>query len=115
MIATSVSQPADTSARSAVSPVLIRRVAVLGAGTMGSRIAAHLANAGVQVVLLDVVPSGVGADAGPTARSSLARGAVDALKKAKPAAFYDVGDVRRITTGNFEDDLGLIAECDWVI
>ena len=45
MIATSVSQPADTSARSAVSPVLIRRAAVLGAGTMGSRIAAHLANA----------------------------------------------------------------------
>ena len=90
---------------------LIRRVAVLGAGTMGSRIAAHLANAGVQVVLLDVVPEG----AAGGERSKLARGAVEALKKAKPAAFYDVADARRITTGNFEDDLGLVTECDWVI
>jgi 3-hydroxyacyl-CoA dehydrogenase len=94
---------------------LIRKVAVLGAGTMGSRIAAHLANTGVQVVLLDVVPTGVEVGAGAATRSKLARGAVEALKKAKPAAFYSVEDARRITTGNFEDDLGLIAECDWVI
>jgi 3-hydroxyacyl-CoA dehydrogenase len=82
---------------------------------MGSRIAAHLANAGVQVVLLDVVPEGVQAGAGAAARSRLARGAVDALKKAKPGAFYDTTDARRITAGNFEDDLALIADCDWVI
>jgi len=89
---------------------LIRKVAVLGAGTMGSRIAAHLANAGVQVVLLDMASDGEGAG-----RSRLARGAVEALKKARPPAFYDVADARRITTGNFDDDLGLIADCDWVI
>jgi len=82
---------------------------------MGSRIAAHLANAGVQVVLLDVVPTGVESSAGAAARSKLARGAVEALKKAKPAAFYSVEDARRIIAGNFEDDLALIADCDWVI
>jgi 3-hydroxyacyl-CoA dehydrogenase len=82
---------------------------------MGSRIAAHLANAGVQVVLLDVVPAGVEAGADAAARSKLARGAVEVLKKAKPAAFYSVEDARRIATGNFEDDLALLAECDWVI
>lgn len=89
---------------------LIRKVAVLGAGTMGSRIAAHLANAGVQVVLLDIATDGEGAG-----RSRLARAAVETLKKAKPAAFYDSGDARRILTGNFDDDMGLIADCDWVI
>ena len=104
-----------TGSRKRRAERLIRRVAVLGAGTMGSRIAAHLANAGVQVVLLDVVAEGAGADTGAAARSKLARGAVDALKKAKPPAFYDIADARRITAGNFEDDLGLIADCDWVI
>src|SRR5438445_9872479 len=87
---------------------LIRKVAVLGAGTMGSRIAAHIANAGVSVVLLDVVPAGVGADAGAAARNKLAAGAVEALKKAKPAAFYTNECARLIRVGNFEDDLGLI-------
>src|SRR5205807_8337146 len=86
-----------------------------GAGTMGSRIAAHIANAGVSVVLLDVVPAGVGADAGAAARNKLAAGAVEALKKAKPAAFYTNECARLIRVGNFEDDLGLIAECDWVL
>ncbi len=89
----------------------IRRVGVLGAGTMGSRIAAHIANAGVPVVLLDMVP----ADAGKAGRSKLALAALDALKKAKPAAFYDNGNARLITPGNFDDDLALLAECDWII
>jgi 3-hydroxyacyl-CoA dehydrogenase len=81
---------------------------VLGAGTMGSRIAAHLANAGLPVVLLDIP-----AQTGP--RSSIALQALDALKKSKPAAFFDPALASKIVTGNFEDDLALLAGCDWVI
>ena len=93
----------------------IRKVAVLGAGTMGSRIAAHVANAGVPVVLLDIVPPGVGSDVSKTERNKFALGALDGLKKGKPAAFYTVESARLLTLGNFEDDLALIADCDWII
>jgi 3-hydroxyacyl-CoA dehydrogenase len=88
--------------------LLLRKAAVLGAGTMGSRIAAHLANAGVSVLLLDL-PGAEGA------RNSVADKAVDTLKKSKPAAFYTPAAAARIRTGNFEDDLPQLAECDWVI
>ncbi len=99
--------------RSGLRLPLLRRVAVLGAGTMGSRIAAHLANAGLPVVLLDIVP----ADAGdsPASRSALASRAVDALLKSKPAAFYEISSARLITPGNLEDDLNLLGGCDWII
>ncbi len=90
---------------------LIRRCAVLGAGTMGSRIAAHLANAGLPVVLLDIVPAN--ADAGN--RSRIAAQALQALLKAKPAAFYEASSARLITPGNFEDDLAQLKSCDWII
>jgi 3-hydroxyacyl-CoA dehydrogenase len=93
----------------------IRRVAVLGAGTMGSRIAAHIANAGVSVVLLDVVPPGTPADAGPTAKNKFVLAGLDGLKKSKPAAFYTPDSARLITAGNFDDDMGLIADCDWIV
>jgi 3-hydroxyacyl-CoA dehydrogenase len=93
----------------------IRRVAVLGAGTMGSRIAAHIANAGVPVVLLDMVPPGVAADASPAEKNKFALAALDGLKKAKPAAFYLPDAARQIAPGNFDDDLKLLAECDWII
>jgi 3-hydroxyacyl-CoA dehydrogenase len=93
----------------------IRKVAVLGAGTMGSRIAAHIANAGVPVVLLDIVPPGTGTDAGPGARNKFVLAAIDGLRKAKPAAFYAVDSARLITAGNFEDDLKLLADCDWIV
>src|ERR1700744_4204225 len=88
--------------------LLLRKAAVLGAGTMGSRIAAHLANAGLSVRLLDLP----GAE---SARNSVADKAVDTLKKSKPAAFYTPAAAARIRTGNFEDDLAQLAECDWVI
>ncbi|MBV8629832.1 MAG: enoyl-CoA hydratase/isomerase family protein [Silvibacterium sp.] len=94
------------------APTLLRRAAVLGAGAMGSRIAAHLANAGVPVLLLDIVPPG---NADATARSSIAKNAVAALLKAKPAAFYDASSVQLISTGNFEDDLAGLKGCDWII
>ncbi|MGD0869339.1 MAG: 3-hydroxyacyl-CoA dehydrogenase NAD-binding domain-containing protein [Bryobacteraceae bacterium] len=87
---------------------MIRKAAVLGAGTMGSRIAAHLANAGLPVVLLDI-PSEKGA------RSAIASQALDALKKSKPAAFYDPAYAAHVSVGNFDDDLALLADCDWVI
>jgi len=90
-------------------PLLVRRAAVLGAGTMGSRIAAHLANAGIPVLLLDMVPAGEGAG------NRLALSALEALAKARPAAFYDGTAVALITPGNFDEDLPKLATCDWVI
>ncbi|MGA2671793.1 MAG: 3-hydroxyacyl-CoA dehydrogenase NAD-binding domain-containing protein [Terracidiphilus sp.] len=102
--------PAATHAPGfAAQPFLVRRAAVLGAGTMGSRIAAHLANAGIPVFLLDMVPAGEGD------RSRLAKAALDALAKAKPAAFYEPSLAALLTSGNFEDDLGKLSQCDWVI
>ena len=93
----------------------ITKVAVLGAGTMGSRIAAHIANAGVPVVLLDIVPPGTPADAPNAARDKFALAALDGLKKSKPAAFLSPESARLITLGNFEDDLAVISTCDWII
>ncbi len=92
---------------------LIRRAAVIGAGTMVSVIAAHLANAGLPAVLLDIVPPESGD--GRESRSLLAGRAIEALLKAKPAAFYESSAARLITPGNLEDDLNLLAGCDWII
>jgi 3-hydroxyacyl-CoA dehydrogenase len=89
----------------------IEKVAVLGAGTMGSRIAAHLANAGVSTYLLDIVPP----QADAKNRNQIAAAGLDAAKKSKPAAFFDASLSRLVTVGNFEDDLGKLAECDWII
>lgn len=86
----------------------VHRVGVLGAGTMGARIAAHIANAGLPVLLLDLASSGVN-------RNAVAFQAVDGLKKGKPAAFADPVAASRITVGNFEDDLNRLKECDWVV
>ncbi len=93
----------------------IRKVAVLGAGTMGSRIAAHIANAGVPVVLLDIVPPGTAPDAPKSERNRFVLNGLDGLRKSKPAAFYTPDSARLITLGNFDDDLALIADCDWII
>jgi 3-hydroxyacyl-CoA dehydrogenase len=93
----------------------IRKVAVLGAGTMGSRIAAHIANAGVPVVLLDIVPPGTDASAPKAERNKFVLSAMDALKKSKPAALFIPDNARLITVGNFDDDLALIQDCDWII
>src|SRR5579862_6794769 len=89
----------------------INKVAVLGAGTMGARIAAHFANAGVPSYLLDIVPS----DADAPARNKIAAAGLDAAKKSKPAAFFEPSLARLITIGNFEDDLPKLAEVDWII
>jgi 3-hydroxyacyl-CoA dehydrogenase len=108
-----MSAPAATTTAPAASvsvqPLLIRRAAVLGAGTMGSRIAAHLANAGIPVLLLDIIPEGA------KSKSELATKALEALARSKPAAFYDPSFAARVTPGNFEEDLPKLAQCDWVI
>ena len=96
------------SMSSTTAKPLLRRAAVLGAGTMGSRIAAHLANAGVDVLLLDLASN-------DGRRNAIAEKALDALKKSKPAAFYAAGAAARVRTGNFEDDLEQLATCDWVV
>jgi 3-hydroxyacyl-CoA dehydrogenase len=89
----------------------IHKVAVLGAGTMGARIAAHFANAGVPSFLFDIVPP----DADVPARNKIAAAGLDAAKKSKPAAFMEASLARLITIGNFDDDLKRLADVDWII
>jgi len=87
----------------------IDRAAVLGAGVMGATIAAHMANAGIRVLLLDVVPK----DGGD--RNRIAAAGLAALEKAKPAAAYLTSNLALIEVGNLEDDLARLSDCDWVV
>ena len=86
----------------------LRRAAVLGAGTMGSGIAGHLANAGVEVVLLDVA-------AAPADRDSVARGALERMRSQNPPPLMHPDHTARITTGNIEDHLDRVSDCDWIV
>ncbi|MCK5377656.1 MAG: 3-hydroxyacyl-CoA dehydrogenase family protein, partial [Acidobacteria bacterium] len=101
----------------------IRRAAVLGAGVMGSGIAAHLANAGIPVLLLDIVPpklteedekKGLTAD-NPLFRNKFSLAGLEGIKKSKPAALYSKRYLPLIEIGNFEDDWDRLAECDWIV
>ncbi|MCB0636681.1 MAG: 3-hydroxyacyl-CoA dehydrogenase family protein, partial [Lewinella sp.] len=95
----------------------IKKAAVLGSGVMGSGIACHFANIGLEVLMLDIVPRDL-SDAekkDPRARNRMADTALQQALKAKPAPLYDKSFASRITTGNFEDDFPKIAECDWII
>src|SRR5712692_4605414 len=89
----------------------IEKAVVLGAGTMGARIAAHFANAGLPCVLLDIVPK----DAAPSERNKIVKAGLDAAKKSKPAAFFTDALAGKVSIGNFEDDLGLCKDADWII
>jgi 3-hydroxyacyl-CoA dehydrogenase len=100
---------ASVAPKMGAKPLLVRRAAVLGAGTMGSRIAAHLANAGIPTLLLDL-PAKTG-----SAERAPAVAALDALAKSKPAAFFEASLGQLITPGTFDDDLPRIADCDWVV
>jgi 3-hydroxyacyl-CoA dehydrogenase len=93
----------------------IEKAVVLGAGTMGSRIAAHFANAVLPCALLDIAPPDLPASASPAERNKIVRAGLDAARKSKPAAFFTTGLADRITIGNFEDDLARCAEADWII
>src|SRR6185295_12350393 len=84
---------------------------VLGAGTMGSRIAAHFSNAGVPSFLFDIVPP----DADTPMRNRIAASGLETAKKSKPAAFFEPSVAQLITVGNFEDDLNKLADVDWII
>jgi 3-hydroxyacyl-CoA dehydrogenase len=87
----------------------ISKVAVIGAGVMGAGIAAHVANAGVPVVLLDIVA------AGAENRNAIAEGAVARMLKADPAPFMGKAAAKLVTAGNIEDHLDLLKECDWIV
>jgi 3-hydroxyacyl-CoA dehydrogenase len=92
----------------------IQKVAVLGSGIMGSRIACHFANIGVEVILLDIVPKD--APAGDKkARNKMVNDALTAALKSNPSPIYRKSFANRITTGNFEDDMAMISSCDWVM
>ncbi len=101
----------------------IRKVAVLGAGTMGARIAAHLANASIPSLLLDIVPREPSPEdqaKGLTVhdrrvRNRFAQAGLDDALKSRPAAFFVPQNARMISVGNFDDDLGGIKDCDWII
>jgi 3-hydroxyacyl-CoA dehydrogenase len=91
----------------------IEKAVVLGAGTMGARIAAHFANAGLPCVLLDIAPAG--SAPGSADRNKIVRAGLEAAKKSKPAAFFNAALAEKVAIGNFEDDLGRLAEADWII
>jgi 3-hydroxyacyl-CoA dehydrogenase len=93
----------------------IRKAVVLGAGTMGARIAAHFANAGLPCVLLDIVPPDLKFDAPASERNRFARNGLEAAKKARPTALFSAALAEKISIGNFEDDLARCAEADWII
>lgn len=100
----------------------IKKVAVLGSGIMGSRIACHFANIGVEVLLLDIVPkeaadedAGVLTVASKAERNKIVNGALDFAIKSNPSPVFSKSVLNRITTGNFEDNMKDIASCDWTI
>jgi 3-hydroxyacyl-CoA dehydrogenase len=82
---------------------------------MGAGIAAHVANSGVPVVLLDIVPKVDPAKLGPVDRNALAAGAIERMAKQKPAPLMSARAARLITPGNLEDHLGTLADCDWIV
>jgi len=93
----------------------IEKAVVLGAGTMGSRIAALFANAGLPCILLDIVPPNLPPDAPSAERNKIVRAGLEAARKSKPAAFFTPSLADKIVIGNFEDDLARCAEADWII
>src|SRR6266404_6218540 len=105
----------------------VKKAAVLGAGTMGAQIAAHLANAGIPTLLLDILPrdsdesearpSGRAQDSGQptTDRNRIARAGLEAAKKAKPAAFFRADLASLVSIGNFDDDLAKLKDCDLIV
>ena len=101
----------------------IKKVAVLGSGVMGSRIACHFANIGVQVLLLDIVPRELndkekskGLDLNhPAVRNRIVNDAFTAAIKSNPSPIYSKSFINRVNTGNFDDDIAKIKDCDWIL
>src|SRR5690554_2592999 len=102
---------------------IIKKIAILGSGVMGSRIACHFANIGVQVLLLDIIPKepserekakGLTLE-DKAVRNSIVNSSLETSIKSKPSPLYDIAFASRISTGNFDDDLNKIKNCDWVV
>src|SRR5436190_18443847 len=113
----------DESAKTADAKFIVKQAAVLGAGTMGAGIAAHLANAGIPTLLLDTAPNeltpeeekkGLTLEA-PQVRNRIVNALFEASKKLKPAPFMLADNAKLIKTGNFTDDISKLKECDLVI
>ncbi len=100
---------ADAINPEGIMPESIKKVCVIGAGVMGAGIAAQVANAGIPVLLLDIVPRD-GDD-----RDAVAKGAVAKMLKTEPAPFMSKGAAKLVETGNIDDHLGRVAECDWIV
>ena len=93
----------------------IKKVAVLGSGVMGSRIACHFAGIGVQVLLLDIVPKEAVDGKNMKARNKIVNDSLQAALKSNPSPVFDDGVIKKISTGNFDDNMKDIATCDWII
>lgn len=95
----------------------INKVGIIGAGTMGGGIAAHLANIGIEVVLVDIVPPDLKENEknNPKARNRIVQSLYDRMAKAKPANLARADRGNLISLGNMEDDLGRLADCDWIV
>ena len=98
-----------------MSKRIIKKIAVLGSGVMGSRIACHFAGVGLSVLLLDIRPKDLPADAKPAEKNKIVNDALTAAIKSNPSPVYNKDVVKKITTGNFTDNMKDIADCDWVI
>src|SRR5258708_26891569 len=95
--------------------VSIQKAVVVGVGTMGARIAAQFANAGLPCVLLDIVPPDLKPGAPASERNRFARNGIEGAKKSRPAAFFSASLAEKIAIGNFDDDLARCAEADLII
>src|SRR6266850_6949125 len=103
--------------------ITVKKAAVLGAGTMGAQIAAHLANAGVPTLLLDIVPRELTPEEqakgltleSTKVRNRIAQAGFDAAKKTKPSAFFTADAASLVSVGNFDDDLDKLKDCDFII
>jgi 3-hydroxyacyl-CoA dehydrogenase len=93
----------------------IKKVAVLGSGVMGSRIACHFAGIGIPVILLDMVPANATESTKPLERNKLVNDALQAAVKSNPSPVYTKSVVNKISTGNFDDNISEISSCDWII
>ena len=98
-----------------MSKRIIKKIAVLGSGVMGSRIACHFAGVGLKVLLLDIQPKDLPADAKPAEKNKIVNDALTAAIKSNPSPVYNKDVVKKIRTGNFTDNMKDIADCDWVI
>jgi 3-hydroxyacyl-CoA dehydrogenase len=94
---------------------IIKKIAVLGSGVMGSRIALHFAGVGLQVLLLDIIPTELDENATTTQKNKIVNDALQAVSKSNPSPSFHKDVVKKIRTGNFTDNMKDISDADWII